>query len=552
MTSNFMEYYFLSSCYEQGVSEETVYKLFIEKVIADYPYPKFPFEIPISNFHNYIKEKYKIEIPPTFIKSLIKSIDENKSNLFIKKEKITILTSPLNLQEKYSNQQKNLDENTRRIFEKFNNYLEYNEQNRITYKEFYDTLSIYFSRVTNVNPLEETELSKLLILWIKDIYRNTNDTETQRLFDKLIYSWLLFSYFYSVKRSKKKLSGNIIVFDTNLIVYLFGINGKERQFFVEYLVEKLKQNNCSIQINDFTIREFRGLLSSTDNMEILLYKRNNPEIYQQLLLNTEEYLITNIKLKYNIDVSINSKAFLPNNEKYLDLVSNLRTFKGNSTSRESAEHDIKLIHSTGELKKISNIYIAKKLIATSDSILTRWFSSYMKRKYDSDYINLLTLYKINLIFWIESDKCISSEFLMNTWMSVSDSIAYFKNQHINRFFETLSEKYKQNNIPPENWRSVYLLLKDNLPTDREPTEDDLLLALDKISSIDAEENYELLQKVKDTNEEVIELKKEIERLKLEPRTQVIIQEKEKSIDDFGLLQIFFALIKKLFSWLIKK
>ena len=64
--------------------------------------------------------------------------------------------------------------------------------------------------------------------------------------------------------------------------------------------------------------------------------------------------------------------------------------------------------------------------------------------------------------------------------------------------------------------------------------------------------YELLQKVKDTNEEVIELKKEIERLKLEPRTQVIIQEKEKSIDDFGLLQIFFALIKKLFSWLIKK
>ena len=140
----------------------------------------------------------------------------------------------------------------------------------------------------------------------------------------------------------------------------------------------------------------------------------------------------------------------------------------------------------------------------------------------------------------------------DTIISVSDSIAYFKNQHINRFFETLSEKYKQNNIPPENWRSVYLLLKDNLPTDREPTEDDLLLALDKISSIDAEENYELLQKVKDTNEEVIELKKEIERLKLEPRTQVIIQEKEKSIDDFGLLQIFFALIKKLFSWLIKK
>lgn len=550
MTSNFLEYFFLSSCYEQGVSEKTVYKLFIEKVIADYPYPKFPFEISISSFQKYIVEKYKIEIPPTFIKSLIKTIDENKSNLFVRRENIALIKSPISLQEKYSNQQKSLDENTRKIFEKFNNFLAFNGQNRITYKEFYDTLSIYFSRVTNINPMEETELSKLLILWIKDIYRNTNDFEIQGLFDKLIYSWLLFSYFYSVKRSKKKLAGNIIVFDTNLIVYLLGINGKERQFFVEYLVGKLKQNNCSIQINDFTIREFRGLLSSIDNMEILLYKRNNPEIYQQLLLNTEEYLITNIKLKYNIDVSINSKAFLPNNDKFLDLVSSLRSFKGNFTSRESAEHDIKLIHSTGELKKISNIYTAKKLIATSDSNLTRWFSSYMKREYDSDYINLLTLYKINLIFWIESDKCISSEFLMNTWMSVSDSISYFKNQHINRFFETLSEKYKQNNIPPENWRSVYLLLKDNLPTDREPTEDDLLLALDKISSIDAEENYELLQKVKDTNEEVIELKKEIEKLKQDPKTQVIIQ--EKSLDDYDLGQIIWFLLKKLFSWLIKK
>ena len=64
---------------------------------------------------------------------------------------------------------------------------------------------------------------------------------------------------------------------------------------------------------------------------------------------------------------------------------------------------------------------------------------------------------------------------------------------------------------------------------------------------------EKLEKIMDGNELCINaLSKEIERLKLEPRTQVIIQEKEKSIDDFGLLQIFFALIKKLFSWLIKK
>ncbi len=552
MTTDFFEYYFLSGCYEQGVSEETVYKLFLEKVIADYPYEKFPCSLTISTFQKYILTKYKIEIPPTFVKSLLLTIDGYSSEFKLKKEVVTFIKEPKVLQEKYRFQQKNLDDTTRKIHNQFNLYLQYNGVERISYKNFYDTISIYFSKVTNVNVKEDTELSKILVLWIKGIYKSTTCSEIQQCLDKLIYSWLLFSYFYSVKRSKKKLNGNTVVFDTNLIVYLLGINGKERQFFVEYLVEKLKQNRCLIQINDFSIRELKGLLSSKENSDILVFRKDNPDLFSQLLLNTEEYLITTLKNKYEICVTINSKLTLPNNDKFLDLVSSLKNFKGFQTTHESAEHDIKLIFSTGELKKISNIYSTKKLIATSDSVLTKWFSSYMKRTYESDYINLLTLYKINLIFWIESDKCSSSDFLMNTWMSVSDSIDFFKNQHINRFFETLNERYGQKNIPPENWRSVYLLLKDNLPSNREPTEDDLLVALDKISTIDAEENFELLQQVKDTTKEIEELKNEILRLKNEPKTQVVIQEKEKSFDEYSIGQIILILLKKLFFWLIKK
>ena len=552
MTTDFFEYYFLSSCYEQGVSEETVYKLFLEKVIADYPYEKFPCSLTISAFQKYILAKYKIEIPPTFIKSLLLKIEGYNSEFKLKKEVVTFIKEPAVLQEKYKFQQKNLDDTTRKIYNQFNSYLQHNCVDKISYKDFYDTISIYFSKITNVDVKEDTELSKILISWITGIYKNKSDYEIQKCLDKLIYSWLLFSYFYSVKRSKKRLNGNTVVFDTNLIVYLLGINGKERQFFVEYLIEKLKQNNCSIQINDFSIRELRGLLSSKENPDILIFRKDNPDLFNQLLLNTEEYLITVFKNKYEIYVTINCKLTLPNNDKFLDLVSNLKNFKGFSTTHESAEHDIKLIFSTGELKKISNIYSVKKLIATSDSILTKWFASYMKRTYESDYINLLTLYKINLIFWIESDKCISSDFLMNTWMSVSDSIDFFKNQHINRFFETLNEKYGQKNIPPENWRSVYLLLKDNLPIEREPIEDDLLIALDKISTIDAEENFELLQQVKDTEKELEELKNEISRLKNEPKTQVIIQEKEKSFDEYGICQIIWVLIKRVFFWIIKK
>lgn len=552
MTTDFFEYYFLSSCYEQGVSEETVYKLFLEKVIADYPYEKFPCSLTISAFQKYILAKYKIEIPPTFIKSLLLKIEGYNSEFKLKKELVTFIKEPVALQEKYKFQQKNLDDTTRKLYNQFNLHLQYNNVDKISYKDFYDTISIYFSKITNVDVKEDTELSKILILWITGIYKNKSDYEIQKCLDKLIYSWLLFSYFYSVKRSKKRLNGNTVVFDTNLIVYLLGINGKERQFFVEYLVEKLKQNNCSIQINDFSIRELRGLLSSKENPDILIFRKDNPVLFNQLLLNTEEYLITVFRDKYEIYVTINSKLTLPNNDKFLDLVSNLKNFKRFQTTHESAEHDIKLIFSTGELKKISNIYSVKKLIATSDYVLTKWFALYMKRTYESDYINLLTLYKINLIFWIESDKCISSDFLMNTWMSVSDSIDFFKNQHINRFFETLNEKYGQKNIPPENWRSVYLLLKDNLPIEREPTEDDLLIALDKISTIDAEENFELLQQVKDTEKKLEELKNEISRLKNEPKTQVIIQEKEKSFDEYGICQIIWVLIKRVFFWIIKK
>ena len=137
-------------------------------------------------------------------------------------------------------------------------------------------------------------------------------------------------------------------------------------------------------------------------------------------------------------------------------------------------------------------------------------------------------------------------------MSVSDSLAFFINEHIDRFFETLNEKYNQKNIPPENWRSVYLLLKENLPTDREPNEDDLLLALNKISTSAAEQNFELSQQVKSTAEKLKELEKEIQRLRLEPKPQIIIQEKEKNLDDYGIGQIVLALIKKIFLWFIKK
>jgi hypothetical protein len=90
----------------------------------------------------------------------------------------------------------------------------------------------------------------------------------------------------------------------------------------------------------------------------------------------------------------------------------------------SAQHDIMLIHSLGNLKKITNVYSEKELIGTSDSILCKWFEGYLKKEYNSDFTNLISLEKLNLIFWIESDKASGSDYLANSWMYITDTIVY--------------------------------------------------------------------------------------------------------------------------------
>ena len=55
-------------------------------------------------------DKYKIEIPPTYIKSIIKSLPSYNNDFVIQKETIIFHKQPIELQEKYRNQQKELDD----------------------------------------------------------------------------------------------------------------------------------------------------------------------------------------------------------------------------------------------------------------------------------------------------------------------------------------------------------------------------------------------------------------------------------------------------------
>lgn len=52
--SDFQEFIFLSECYEQQITEDVVYKLFLEKVISDYTFSQYPCSLRISQFHDYI------------------------------------------------------------------------------------------------------------------------------------------------------------------------------------------------------------------------------------------------------------------------------------------------------------------------------------------------------------------------------------------------------------------------------------------------------------------------------------------------------------------
>ena len=553
MTADYFEYIFLASCYENGVSDTKVYSLFVERVISELTFEATPYQKTISDFHQYIVEKYKIEIPPTLIKEVVRQITGYGKDFFIKKDTLIFNRQPAELQNKYMEQQRRLNEDSQLVFHGFNSFLKNNRQEEINYGDFKKVLDIYFAQFIYKKQIEDTELSKLLIEWITLVYKN-KQSKLMCALDKIIYSWLLYSYFYSVKRNRKRLSNKKIIFDTNLLVYLLGINGEERKYFVRYLLKQLKMNDCSVVINEFTLREINNLLDSKENLEILQYKKQNANIYSQVKYNADEYFKNLFKNTYNLKLEIIEKSIL-NNDTYKDLISQLKTFKNshnNNTTWSSAEHDIRLILSVG-LSKVSNIYQVEKIIATSDARLRDWYSNYMKREFSSDYINLLTLNDISLIFWIESDKCKDSNFLMNTWMSISDSISFFKNKSINSFRGMLQERYEQEKCPPENWRSVYLLIKENLPLDKDTEDvddDDLLKVIDNLSIKEIFENDELKKEQNKAKGEISVLKTE-QQTNLQ-NTQVVQVQSEKRADDFEIAELLIALVKKFFSWLLKK
>jgi hypothetical protein len=206
-----------------------------------------------------------------------------------------------------------------------------------------------------------------------------------------------------------------------------------------------------------------------------------------------------------------------------------------------------LIHTFGDLHKVNNVYSEKKLIGTCDYYLYNWFFNYLKRVYKSEFSYLMSLDRLNLIFWIESDKADTSNFLSNTWMYVTEMLSYFKNKNVDEYFKKLMEKYYQNPTIPENWRSLYLLIDNAVEGNVEDiNEDDFDKALDKININAINENKELKDKVASLKIELDLIKQDnISKSVIEEESKDTTQEKTRVIEEYSIIELFKLIIRKI-------
>jgi hypothetical protein len=183
---NYQEFHFLSTCYEEGISDLKVYTLFVQKILTEMDIPS---SISVNAMQKHILDKYLIEIPPTFIKEIIKNLSSN-NELKIKNETIVLTKIPDNIQRQVDLQRENTDRDVNLIFTEFNNQLQAVGQKKINIDEFNIAFKTYCNLILK-KEFEHSDISKKMSDWIYNIYRDNNKNYLIAALNKMIYSWLL-------------------------------------------------------------------------------------------------------------------------------------------------------------------------------------------------------------------------------------------------------------------------------------------------------------------------------------------------------------------------
>lgn len=461
------ECFFLTSCYSNKVNEELVFKYFILKYIVD----TVQHSETNLNIQKKISSKYGILIPLSLVDSCLRQICEEHDALSFENDNLTVKKALFSLEHELDKFTSQFDKTIEEIKSKFNLFLESNKIEPIKTKKLIDcfnTINVFIleNNLQNQINIKVDKIEKLLLEFIYFTYRANSDSTLITCLNKLLYTVLVFVYFSSINYRNEKIQGRTYIFDTNILIYLLGINGKSRQIYILELLEFIKKYDCSIIISIESLSELSNLLSKEKNEEIQFFKHHNPQLAYNITHYPED-AIKNILKEYKLIIDESSKA--DNKKKFPewdDLLFSLDRYKSEKRGNrmfyeDSIDHDINLIY-LGELYlKVKSFYDVKYPLITADYQLVNWFIKEIKSKFNSEMSGIISLDKIILLLWIEGESFNQTEFIANSWSYVVENIPYFKMESTNSIFRLFEDEIAEENknILVQDWRSALLIVE---------------------------------------------------------------------------------------------
>ena len=523
------EFYFLSNCYSSQVNESRIFGLVVEKVLSSIR--SLPYSDNITAFQKLILDKYGIEIPPTFLRSILIRLQKEDSTIEVKRDHLRIVKPLQKIEERTAEEQRHADEDSRLIFCGFNTYLENSKRETIKFTRFNGLLGQYHDRLINNRTGENDDLASVFFEWCARIFKSPNAEELKMALNKVIYSWFIYYYFHSIRRSRKKLQGFTLLLDTNVLVYLLGINGEQPKHYILYFLEKAKANNCKIAILDRTLAELNSLLDYDQKDSIRVFNNSRREVRIQIRANAPGYF-SELFLNYSLQLTVDDYRPKASEANLSQLTSELRSYKfsqkRDSISEHSLNHDICLLDNGKALVKQNSIYSSKLLIVTTDGHLARFMAERNAREFGQPITNVVTLEQANFVFWIETDKATDKGFLGNTWLYVSESIRYFSTNRIDTLYRQFRENYQNEKIVPSEWRSPYLLLENEVAAlqQSEMTKEeelDINKIIDKINFYQNEDINRLERENRDQKNTIAELRDQLSQSRQDQNPAVVLQ-----------------------------
>ncbi|HNF16306.1 MAG TPA: hypothetical protein PK453_21775, partial [Leptospiraceae bacterium] len=459
-------------------------------------------------------------------------------------DNIRVISFPERLKSQFNESSNEFDSNIRRIRDAFNAISE--DRFKITQTEIIHLLDKVKLNILQGTPIDASTNQKEIVFfdWLHYLFSDGVESEIKQLLNRVIFPLIIYYYFIEYNSARKDFSRHKIYLDSNIIIHILGINGKVQKLVAEEFIKLVAINNASVIISFETLKEIREVIKNEPNPDVKIFKLTEKQLATQLTENTKD-CVESILTQYHVKIYFNEGNKLQNKErfnKWSDLYSSLENYKKSikyhSCTENSIDHDINLIYISDTYKQINNFHDHFSPIATADQKLIHWFSDVMRKDFSMDSKALIPLYKFSLLLWREG-KPSQSRFIGNTWAFIADNVNYFKKAGYDNIFRILRDNI-ESTIKPKNWRSTYLVLKNNLKEEDETQENFEHKILYAINETKKELGKGLQEKIEVLEKNIVEIQNQSK--------EEIISEIKKTNKMNALLEI----IKKIFGFIIGK